>query len=997
VSHVDPEPDDVSSNARAHELPDDLYVDILRGSPELVLVFGDDLRCRFCSESVRETSGYEPSMVVGEYLTRIVARDQHDEVTGAAHMALATPGTPHTVDFRARYTDGWHQVQARLRAVEHNGERYLILSSRDVSDERDRVAALDRKNQLEALLDRVQQTFIDLRAGDIDDSIHWALEETGRFLGADRAYLLRYDFDAKTESMTHEWNAERTEPELSTYQGVRFDLNPAGMDMSLKGEIIAVRDLHDAPERFAGDVPFLLGTGLVSLLEFPIVIRGVTAGSLGFDWTADTATWTDDDLPVLNLFAATFAQLLARQAAEEERERLLQQLLHVFERSPAALALIDRSGVLLQVNDELCRMVGHDASELVGQFAGVLLRPEHLERCIAWGAGFVTGDAANLPGIEAEVQTGHGKELWVDIKPRGVRGEDGELHQIVLQIQDVTARRRAEVAQATSDARLVTILEHLPDPVLRIGMDHDLLFMNQIARELLKGFGAVIDGERHVEEFRAVIDRAVRDNAIQTGIFEMETPDGERVYEARFVPEPGPDGMPVSVLLVGSDLTERRRTQAELEHQASHDPLTELPNRNLFLAHLHSALDALARNRRGLAAVLFFDLDRFKVVNDSMGHAAGDELLRAVAWRLDGALRRDDVVARLGGDEFTVLLGSCRDLEQITFIANRLQAAIAEPLLVAGRELVVSASVGVSVASTGQESPDELMRWADAAMYRAKDLGRNRVVMFDDTLAAEAQRRLDLDQRLRHAVDHHEFEVWFQPEVDLETGEIVGAEALIRWITDAGMRSANEFIWLAEETGLIVPMGNWVLEEACHWTARWQRPDRDLLVRVNLSARQFDQPDLVEIVAGALSRSGLPPEALCLEITETALMENAEASRAMLVQLDQLGVQLAIDDFGTGYSSLAYLKQFPVDVLKIDRTFVDGLPDDAEDMAIVTTILRLAESLGMIVTAEGIETTQQAATLLGLGCRLGQGYLFARPMPAIEMQTRLDARVSGRS
>jgi diguanylate cyclase (GGDEF)-like protein len=464
------------------------------------------------------------------------------------------------------------------------------------------------------------------------------------------------------------------------------------------------------------------------------------------------------------------------------------------------------------------------------------------------------------------------------------------------------------------------------------------------------------------------------------------------VFETRFVPEPGPDGRPASVLLVGTDLTDRRRSEVELAHRASHDPLTDLPNRLLFLTHLDDALDRLGTRDSGHVAVLFLDLDRFKVVNDSMGHAVGDELLRTVASRLEGVLRRDDVVARLGGDEFTVLLPACRDLEQVGIIGARLREAISAPMLIGGRELVISASIGVSVATHGDETADELMRWADAAMYRAKDRGRDRVVMFDDTLAAEAQRRLDLDQRLRHAIDHHEFEVWFQPEVDLQTGQIVGAEALLRWVTTDGVRTANDFIWLAEETGLIVPMGNWVLEEACHWASRWVRPDRDLQIRVNLSARQFDQPDLVEIVAGALRRSGLPSRALCLEITETALMENAEASRAMLDELDRLGVQLAIDDFGTGYSSLAYLKQFPVDVLKIDRTFVDGLPDDTEDTAIVTTIIRLAESLGMVVTAEGIETSSQADTLLALGCRLGQGYHFARPMPAIEMQTRLDAR-----
>ena len=351
------------------------------------------------------------------------------------------------------------------------------------------------------------------------------------------------------------------------------------------------------------------------------------------------------------------------------------------------------------------------------------------------------------------------------------------------------------------------------------------------------------------------------------------------------------------------------------------------------------------------------------------------------------------MIARLGGDEFTVLIAGASDVSHVLRGAERLQRSLGAPIDVMGRPIVVSCSIGIAIASLGTETPAELMKQADAAMYQAKERGRNRIAVFDDALATEVRERLDLDQRLRQALEAERFVVHYQPEVDLTTGRILGAEALLRWDDGERLVSAAEFIDLVEETGLIVPIGAWVLGEACRQGAEWMRrwPDRDLMLRVNLSARQLDEPDLVATVSSALELAGLPPSRLCLEITETALMANAEDSRRLLVALHELGVTLAVDDFGTGYSSLSYLKLFPVAVLKIDRSFVDGIPGDAEDTAIVTTIVRLAESLGMDVTAEGIETAEQAATLTEIGCHRGQGFHYARPMPPDDFTACIEA------
>jgi diguanylate cyclase (GGDEF)-like protein/PAS domain S-box-containing protein len=433
-----------------------------------------------------------------------------------------------------------------------------------------------------------------------------------------------------------------------------------------------------------------------------------------------------------------------------------------------------------------------------------------------------------------------------------------------------------------------------------------------------------------------------------------------------------------------SELSARRMVEAELAHQATHDPLTGLPNRALLHDLLGHAVAHLHRGGRAIA-VLLLDLDRFKVVNDSLGHAVGDHVLVSVAERLLAVVRPGDTVARLGGDEFVVVCDDLHGELDAVGLADRITSAFAEPFVVEQHVLRVTASIGIAMARSDGAAPDDLLRDADSVMYRAKAHGGNRWEIFDAGLRHRVVERLRVENDLRRALDAEELALYFQPVVDLATGEIVGAEGLARWEhPERGLILPDDFISVAEESGLVLPLGDWVLHQGCRQLAVWAKDDStvDYSVSVNVSARQLVQSDIVTTVREALSVTGVDPGHLILELTETALMEDVEAAGAVLRRLRALGVQLWVDDFGTGYSSLIFLRRLPIDGLKIDRSFVAGLTSSAEDRVIVESIVSLAHSLGLVALAEGVETEQQAERLRDIGCDLAQGFLWSPAEPA---------------
>jgi diguanylate cyclase (GGDEF)-like protein/PAS domain S-box-containing protein len=620
------------------------------------------------------------------------------------------------------------------------------------------------------------------------------------------------------------------------------------------------------------------------------------------------------------------------------------------------------------VTPSIERLLGYTPEELVGRGALDLLHPDD-----RGAAAEQLQRAPDEPeaGRPVQVRVRHRDGSWRIFEGIGRNLlDDPAVQGIIVNSRDITRRR----ANEEELERLAAFPRESPNPILRLDRAGAVTYANPAALRLVAELD--LDGPEALHPRADVLAACV---AGGEGCAPAEVELGGRTLRWSCHSH----AAQAAVHLFGEEVTASKEAEARLLHQALHDPLTGLPNRHLFMERLGALLTRAHRPENRAFAVLYIDLDRFKVVNDSLGHHAGDQLLVAVADRLTESLRATDTVARFGGDEFAVLLVDLDSPENAMHVAERITSVLAAPVNLGGYEVFTSASIGIALSSTGHDRPEYLLRNADVAMYRAKGAGANRYEVFDRGMHAQALSRLQMETDLRRAVARDEFRLRFQPIIALSTGSVSGFEALLRWQhPERGLMPPGEFVPLAEETGVIIPLGEWVLREACAHLARWRAdfPGLRLVISVNISARQFVQRDLVARVGRAVEDAGLLPRHLKLEITESAVLDRAGDTGAMLQTLKEMGVQVHMDDFGTGYSSLSTLHHLPVDGLKVDQSFVARMEDDPATCQLVRTITAMARGLELAVIAEGVETPHQLREVREMGCDYAQGYLIARPL-----------------
>jgi diguanylate cyclase (GGDEF)-like protein/PAS domain S-box-containing protein len=731
--------------------------------------------------------------------------------------------------------------------------------------------------------------------------------------------------------------------------------------------------------------------GYRSSAAFPLRVRGDVVGAVNAYADEPNAFGPEEIALLEDLTADVGYALQALDEAAEHRlaeERLAataHELGEILDNLQDTYYRTDGDGRLIRVSPSVADLLGYTPSELIGRrLAELYVEADGRERFLA----ALQSAGGNLKGYEARLRHKNGAEVWVSTHSRFWRDEHGAILGVEGVTRDVT-RQKAAQAQTL---KLSSAVEQTADSVVITDRDGRIEYVNA-AFEAATGFSRaeaigqnprLVRSGRHDQEFYRQLWETILAGRPYRNVIINRKRDGSLYHEEKTItPIKDETGRITHFVSTGKDITQRMQAQERLQYLAYHDVLTELPNRALFMDRLEHAL---SRTTRGLSrlALLFLDVDRFKVINDTLGHDVGDRLLQTVARRLKESVRDVDTVARVSGDEFAILLEDVDAMDDLTAIARKLLEAFARPFEMPHRELFVTTSIGVSVFPNDGRDALTLLKNADTAMYRAKEAGRNTYQFYSADMSARAVERLALETGLRRVLEREELLLHFQPQVDLKSGRPVAAEALVRWRhPQIGLIQPAEFIGLLEDTGMIVPVGEWIMRTACAQAREWQRHGtRPVRVTVNLSARQFSTPSLPDAVTRLLDEFGIRPELLEFEITESVLMQHAPSTIEMLTRLADMGCRIAVDDFGTGYSSLAYLKRFPIHVLKIDRTFVRDIPDDPDDAAIVSTIVAMAHTLKLEVVAEGVETDKQLAFLRACGCDIMQGNLFSRPLAA---------------
>ncbi len=748
-----------------------------------------------------------------------------------------------------------------------------------------------------------------------------------------------------------------------------------------------------------------------TLYVLPILVLGLALGrwggllgaAVGMVLIASRLALQEVELPAVRFGVRSLVLVVLGYTAGVLAERLRESnalLGAVVEAATDGIFVKDAQGRYLLINRAAAALLGKEPADFLGRIDVELMGREAAARSVASDAEAMRSDVPHSSDEALRVD-GRERVFWVSKSP--LRSRQGQVVGVVVVARDATERTRQATALVAAHQRFRRALEESPIGVGVMDLSGRLIEVNAALAELLGREADEVVGQNELAFTHPadvpMCERSfamLRDGATESLHMEKRFIDaaGHAVWvHLSMALIRDERGAPAQLLTQVLDVTERQRNQDLLAHQALHDSLTGLPNRSLLLERIEHALQRRQRDDRNLVALIFIDLDRFKPINDTLGHSVGDAVLVEVARRLQGLVRAGDTVARLGGDEFTILAEDLESEADAHDVAGRIFEAVAQPFQVSGREVFVGASIGIAYArpraAVGAET---LLRDADTAMYEAKRTGR-RVVVHTDALRAIGQHRLDVESGLREALQHDGFEIEYQPQIDLRTDRPVGVEALVRWRRpDGEIALPGTFIPLAEETGLIVPLGQLVLDRACAAAAAWGKATGASAVRlaVNLSARQFGDAALLHRIEGALRDNDLQPDQLELEITESVLMRDAELTLSTLRALKAVGVHVAVDDFGTGYSSLAYLQRFPVDRVKIDRSFVSTMHSGASaSTRLVEAIVSMAHALGMDVVAEGVEDCHQLEILRSVGVDVGQGYLLGRPQAAEQVLSRL--------
>ncbi len=657
------------------------------------------------------------------------------------------------------------------------------------------------------------------------------------------------------------------------------------------------------------------------------------------------------------------------------------------------VSISDTNGQITYVNEKYCVISGYSREELLN-FNQYFLSSDFYTEEFFKDLQNTVLDGHVWQG-ELQNRKKDSGVFWVRATIVPFMDEKGKPYQFVSIMNDITERKQAEAQMK----KLSSALEKTADSVFITDTAGVIEYVNPAFEEVtgysrdeaIGNKAGIVKSGRMDHGFYNRMWLMIKGGEVFSDVFINRKKGGELYYEEKTItPLKDDDGNITHFISTGKDITERMQVQERMQYLAQHDILTDLPNRMLFLDRLNQALARSHWHKRHVA-LFFLDLDRFKVINDTLGHDAGDRLLQTVAKRLGECVREGDTIARLGGDEFTVILEDVATQSDIPVVARKIIESMSKPFYINNRELFITVSIGISVSPGDANNAADLVRNADTAMYRAKDEGRNNYQFYSVDMDINALERLNLETSLRRALEREEFILYYQPQINIRTGYIFGVEALIRWNhPDLGLVSPAKFIPLLEETGLIIQVGEWVLRTACAQTRVWQVAGLvPLQVSINMSAYQFNDPGLPDIISRTLHKSGLDPALLEIEITESVFMQHTHTIKTTFQKLRDLGVRVAIDDFGTGYSSLSYLRRYPVDCLKVDQSFVHDITTDPDDAEIVKAILAMAQSLKLSIIAEGVETQEQLKFLQEWGCELMQGLLFSPPLPTNEIELLL--------